>query len=63
MVAREQDFRDAPAAVFGRTRLVRVLGPALERGAEGLLHRRILVTQRAGLFADHEAYTLDGRLQ
>src|SRR4051812_44745326 len=44
----EQDLGHGPAPVLRRARVVRVLRGALQRGAEALLHRRLLVPQRPG---------------
>ena len=41
VVAGEQHVGHAPAAVFGRTRVVGILGQPAERRAEGLLDRRV----------------------
>src|SRR5271166_2200589 len=53
MMPREQHLRHPPAAVDGRTRVLRVLRIALECRAEGLLDGRVLVSQRAGELAKH----------
>src|SRR5436190_1633784 len=53
MVAGAQDVGHAPAAVVGRSRVVRVLGPPLQRHRERLLLRRRAVAQRAGQLAQH----------
>src|SRR5690242_15357255 len=47
VVAGEQHVRNAPPTVLRRTRVVRVLGIPLQRGAEGLLGGRVLVPERA----------------
>src|SRR5436190_1583313 len=53
MVAGAQDVGHAPAAVVGRSRVVRVLGPPLQRHREPLLLRRRAVAQRAAQLAQH----------
>src|SRR5438445_9652918 len=53
VVAREQDLGDAPAAVDGRARVMRVLGVAAEGDAERLLSDRAGVTERARQLAQH----------
>src|SRR5579875_4211324 len=47
VMAREQDLGDRPAAPHRRPRVVRVLGPALPGGAEGLLARAVGVAERS----------------
>src|SRR3954452_18082364 len=51
VVPRQQHVGDLPAPVFGRPGVVRILGRPLERRAETLLHRRLLVPERAGELA------------
>ena len=52
-MAAEQHVGHRPAAPVGRPRVVRVLGRAVERGAERLLVRRLLVPERARELAQH----------
>src|SRR5688572_7608613 len=51
VMAGEQDLRDAPAAVLGGARVVRILRVAAQRLAEGLLDRGCRVAERAGQLA------------
>src|SRR5579862_3698857 len=53
VVTRQQDLRHGPAAELSGPRVVRVLGKAFERVAEGLLHGRAGVPERAGKPAQH----------
>src|SRR4051794_13592070 len=48
VVARQQHVGDLPPAVLGRPGVVRVLGLALQRGAERLLERAVGVAKRPG---------------
>src|SRR5215218_5658215 len=51
VVSRQQDLGDAPAPVLRRTRVVRVLGIAAQRLAEGLLDRGLRMAERTGQLA------------
>src|SRR3954452_18385398 len=53
VVAGEQHAGDLPAAVVRRPGVVRVLGVAAQRLAEGLLQRGLGVAERAGQLAQH----------
>ena len=53
VVARQQHLRHLVPAPVERARVVRVLGRPLERLAERLLHRALLVAERARQLADH----------
>ena len=48
VVAREQDIRHLPAAVFRRPRVVRIFGRALEGDAVGLLDRALRIPEGTG---------------
>src|ERR1700683_3292140 len=50
----QQNLGDVPAAVVGRAGVVRVLGTSLQGSAEGLLDRRVLVSERAGELAQND---------
>src|SRR5664279_1441232 len=52
VMAGEQDLGHAPTAILGRPRVVRILGMALQRRAEGLLRRGLLVPEGAGQLAE-----------